>query len=189
MAQDRYGQQGDDGRGRRREPDPRQQAGEGPGRFGPEDGRGGYGLGAAYGYHFGQHPAAGMGRGYGPGYGEAGPERNRPGEPESGHGRGSRDRSGALYGKGQRRIDEGPYRGRGPKGYRRPDARILDDLNDRLTDDPRLDATEVDVQVHDGEVTLSGQVRSREDKRRAELLAEQCSGVAHVQNNLRVQPA
>ncbi|MGZ3275969.1 MAG: BON domain-containing protein [Caulobacteraceae bacterium] len=37
-------------------------------------------------------------------------------------------------------------------------------------------------------MTLSGTVLRREDKRRAEDLAEQVSGVTHVQNNLRVKP-
>jgi osmotically-inducible protein OsmY len=36
-------------------------------------------------------------------------------------------------------------------------------------------------------VTLSGRVRTREDKRRAEDLAERVSGVTHVQNNLRAE--
>ena len=80
------------------------------------------------------------------------------------------------------------HRGRGPKGYQRSDARIAEDLNDRLTDDPYLDASDIEVRVQDGEVTLSGEVARREDKRRAEDLADNISGVGHVQNNLRVRP-
>jgi osmotically-inducible protein OsmY len=80
------------------------------------------------------------------------------------------------------------HRGRGPKGYKRSDARIAEDLNDRLTDDPYLDASDVAVTVKDGEVTLSGMVARRSDKRRAEDLADAVSGVGHVQNNLRVRP-
>jgi hypothetical protein len=79
----------------------------------------------------------------------------------------------------------GDHRGRGPKGYRRSDQRVHDDVNDRLMDDPHLDASEIEVSVKDGEVTLSGAVFRREDKRRAEDLAERVSGVTHVQNNLR----
>jgi hypothetical protein len=81
------------------------------------------------------------------------------------------------------------HRGRGPKGYQRSDTRIADDLNDRLTDDAYLDASEIEVSVKDGEVTLSGLVARREDKRRAEDLADNISGVGHVQNNLRVRPS
>lgn len=87
------------------------------------------------------------------------------------------------------REDEryGEHRGRGPKSYQRSDERIRDDLNDRLTDDHRLDASEITVEVKDREVTLTGTVNGRNDKRRAEDLAENVSGVTHVQNNLRVQ--
>jgi osmotically-inducible protein OsmY len=79
------------------------------------------------------------------------------------------------------------HRGRGPKGYRRSDERILEDVNDRLTDDPHIDASEIDVSVSNREVTLNGTVNSRFEKRHAEDLAESVSGVGHVQNNLRVQ--
>jgi len=78
-------------------------------------------------------------------------------------------------------------RGLGPKGYKRSDDRIADDANQRLTDDPWLDASDVDVAVSGGEVTLTGSVDSREAKHRAESLVEHLSGVQHVQNNLRVK--
>ncbi|MCG7391851.1 BON domain-containing protein [Microvirga sp. ACRRW] len=83
--------------------------------------------------------------------------------------------------------EAGYHRGRGPKGYQRSDERILDDVNDRLTDDPHIDASEIEVSVSSREVTLSGTVNSRFEKRHAEDIAEAVSGVTHVQNNLRVQ--
>jgi osmotically-inducible protein OsmY len=88
----------------------------------------------------------------------------------------------------RRRMDElrSRYRGRGPRGYKRSDERILEDLNDRLTDDPYLDASDIDVSVNNREVTLSGTVDARIAKRRAEDIAELVSGVTNVQNNLRV---
>jgi osmotically-inducible protein OsmY len=79
------------------------------------------------------------------------------------------------------------HRGRGPKGYKRSDGRIEEDVNDRLTDDPYINASDIQVAVKDSEVTLSGMIDRREDKRRAEDLAELVSGVTHVQNNLRVR--
>jgi osmotically-inducible protein OsmY len=92
--------------------------------------------------------------------------------------------------RAQSRPDHhGQHRGRGPQGYRRSDERIREDVSDRLTDDAWLDASYIEVQVADGEVTLSGLVQSRGDKRRAEDIADSCSGVGHVQNNLRVRPA
>lgn len=89
----------------------------------------------------------------------------------------------------RRRQDEArSHRGRGPKGYVRPDERIMDDVHHHLTDDPWLDASEIMVQVKDGEVTLSGTVDDRRAKHRAEHCVEDIHGVKHVQNNLRVQP-
>jgi osmotically-inducible protein OsmY len=78
------------------------------------------------------------------------------------------------------------HRGKGPKGYKRSDDRIRDDLNERLTDDLWLDASNIDVSVKDGEITLSGLVGSKDDRRYAERIADSVSGSAHVQNNLRV---
>lgn len=77
------------------------------------------------------------------------------------------------------------HRGKGPKDYTRSDERIREDVNDRLTDDYLLDASAIQVKVEKGEVTLTGQVSTRYDKRRAEDLADQVGGVKHVQNNLR----
>jgi len=88
----------------------------------------------------------------------------------------------------RRRMDEQrQHRGRGPKGYRRSDERIKEDVNDRLSDDYYLDASDVEVMVENSEVTLTGTVRNRSDKRRAEDLAESVSGVSNVENRLRVK--
>lgn len=112
---------------------------------------------------------------------------------------GGRDTYGARFGhrdtgeepRGGVRRHGGPsapdHRGRGPKGYKRSDQRIEEDVNDRLTDDPRVDASEVQVHVQNGEVTLTGTVDSREARRRAEDVAEDVSGVTYVMNNLRVR--
>jgi osmotically-inducible protein OsmY len=91
---------------------------------------------------------------------------------------------GDEHAEQRRAMDE--HRGKGPKGYQRSDARIEEDVNDRLSDDPVLDASNVSVTVKDGEVTLDGSVTSRWDKRRAEDVVDGVSGVRHVQNNLRV---
>jgi osmotically-inducible protein OsmY len=66
------------------------------------------------------------------------------------------------------------------------DYRIEKDVNDRLADDPRLDATEVQVHASEGQVTLAGNVASHEDWRRAEDIAKGVPGVQYVMNNLRV---
>jgi len=89
----------------------------------------------------------------------------------------------------RRRMDrqQGEFRGRGPKGYRRSDERIKDDINDRLSDDSWVDASDIEVSVENGEATLTGTVSHRNAKRRAEDLAESVSGVTNVENRLRVQ--
>ncbi|GHD05032.1 SWFGD domain-containing protein [Tianweitania populi] len=86
----------------------------------------------------------------------------------------------------RRREMDARHRGRGPKNYTRSDDRIREDVNDRLSDDQHLDASDIDVTVKDGEVTLGGTVQERFAKRHAEDLVERVSGVKHVQNNLRV---
>lgn len=88
----------------------------------------------------------------------------------------------------RRRMDEreGPHRGKGPKGYTRSDERIKEDVNDRLNEDSNVDASEIDVTVNNGEVTLSGTVNSRWEKHRAEDLAEAVSGVKDVENRIKV---
>jgi osmotically-inducible protein OsmY len=111
---------------------------------------------------------------------------------DAGFGRGSRDHDGGAFDRMSDEIrsvfgDEGGHRGRGPRGYQRSDQRILEDVNDRLTEDPDVDASEIEVRVENREVTLSGTVNSRFEKRHAEDVAESVPGVAHVQNNLRVQ--
>ncbi len=80
----------------------------------------------------------------------------------------------------------GQYKGKGPKNYSRSDDRIKEDVNDRLSDDPYIDATEIDVTVSNAEVTLTGTVDHRSTKRRAEDIAEAVSGVRNVENRIRV---
>jgi osmotically-inducible protein OsmY len=81
------------------------------------------------------------------------------------------------------------HRGRGPRNYRRSFERILEEVSQRLTDDAYIDASDIEVAVQNQEVTLSGTVATRFEKRLAEDIAAAVSGVLHVQNNLRVRLA
>jgi hypothetical protein len=81
----------------------------------------------------------------------------------------------------------GPHGGRGPRGYRRSDPRIHEDVCDRLTVHPNIDAREVEVEVSEGKVVLRGEVPDRRSKYLAEDLAEAVLGVLEVDNRLRVQ--
>ncbi len=88
----------------------------------------------------------------------------------------------------RRQMDErrGQHRGKGPKGYTRSDDRIKEDVNDRLSNDEHIDASDIEVEVSNGEVTLTGNVNSRWEKRHAEDIAEEVSGVKNVENRVRV---
>lgn len=104
-------------------------------------------------------------------------------------GRGGYGQIGEFENRDQRSAfgwREESKRGRGPKNYARTDERILEDVCDQLTEDPILDASEIEVKVANGEVTLSGTVEARQEKRRAEDDIESIAGIRHVQNNLRV---
>lgn len=89
----------------------------------------------------------------------------------------------------RRDWDPPNFSGLGPSRYRRSDEKIYDELNDRLTDHPAIDATDMEVFVEEGIVTLKGFVRSRQQKRMAEDLAEFATGVREVRNELRVGTA
>lgn len=85
------------------------------------------------------------------------------------------------------RGERGPHRGKGPKGYRRSDERIREDVCDYIAETGWVDASDVEVRVQNGEVTLSGTVATRRDKRMLEDLVEEVPGVEDVHNQLRVR--
>lgn len=100
----------------------------------------------------------------------------------------ARDKVASWFGGNRdRERSEGPHRGKGPRGYVRSEERIREDVYDRLSYDPSVDASEINIRVEGTEVVLSGVVHSREEKHRAEDLVESISGVRNVQNNLRVE--
>lgn len=77
--------------------------------------------------------------------------------------------------------------GKGPKGYRRSKERILEEANERLSHDYGLDATDIEVNYVDECLVLTGEVHSRHDKRLAEDIVEDISGVVDVVNELRIK--
>jgi hypothetical protein len=169
----------------RREPGPRdydEERGYGP-AFGPEDYRGGYRT--RYGRRgIGNYPDAGIDR---PPYGYAGEDRaavyHDDFDPDSEPARPPRpvpgDEAESTRSRG--------HRGRGPRGYRRSDERIREDICDRLTEDALIDATDIEVTVTNCEVMLDGTVSDRLSRRRAGDIADGVSGVVVVVNNLRIE--
>src|ERR1051325_9021070 len=117
-------------------------------------------------------------------------DRSMSGNPYGSQGRDWNRNQGDTwpYNRGNMQNERmGQYYGRGPQGYNRSDDRIKEDVNDRLTWHGNVDATNIRVNVKDGEVTLEGSVSDRYQKRMAEETAEQVQGVKDVQNRLRVQ--
>jgi hypothetical protein len=84
-------------------------------------------------------------------------------------------------------LVEASHRGKGPKGYRPSDERLRENVCERLTDDPFIDATDIDIAVANGEVTLSGSVDTRRMKFAVEELVAAIPGVGAVQNAIRVR--
>lgn len=79
------------------------------------------------------------------------------------------------------------YYGLGPSGYRRADSRVLEYVNDLLTFNNDIDASNIRVDVQQGTVKLAGTVEDRFQKKLAEQLAESVWGVEDVQNELRIR--
>ncbi|MCR4264684.1 BON domain-containing protein [Nitratireductor sp. ZSWI3] len=153
----------------------------------------GQGYGAPYSYYgwparglYPARPSLGYGGGYGGRYGGR-PYRSDYGERDFWD-RAS-DEVSSWFGdeEAEQRRWRDRHRGKGPKGYVRSDERVHEDVNDRLAEDGMLDASDIEVTVDQGEVTLSGTVADRFEKRRAEDCADSVSGVRHTQNNLRIQ--
>jgi osmotically-inducible protein OsmY len=159
--------------------------GDGQGYSSSDYGRGAYGDTTRYQYNDYQVDRNRQGAGYGARDIEAHDDRDFWSR--------TRDEVSSWFGDDEaarrRQMDDARnsvHRGRGPKGYTRSDDRIREDVNDRLTDDHMLDASDIETKVSNGEVTLTGHVESRQAKRRAEDIADRIAGVKHVQNNLRV---
>lgn len=157
---------------------------------------GGYRESQTYAGDVTRQPGEGYGRSSGYGnpdndrYSEDGGYRGTsfvsPGDTQQSHsGMGRRSYSGMGYGESRFRGTD--YSGVGPKNYTRSDERLTEDLCERLTQDPDIDASELDVKVVQGTATLQGSVPQRWMKHRAEDLADGCSGVRNVDNRIKVQ--
>ncbi len=82
--------------------------------------------------------------------------------------------------------DQTSFTGKGPKGYQPAVNNIRDQVCERLMRHPEIDASDIEVTVDGGEVTLTGGVDSRRTKRLAEDVAEEAPGVTDVHNRLRI---
>lgn len=149
--------------------------------------RSNYGVGGYYGNTYRPHRSHAIlpDQGYRDTYRHLG-DRRQPVDPDRSWHEERFKREG--YRSIDERIESGQgHRGKGPRAYRRSDERILEDLNQRLHDDPWLDASDLEISSEGGEVILTGTVPDKFSKRRAEDLAESISGVRSVGNKLRIK--
>jgi hypothetical protein len=89
---------------------------------------------------------------------------------------------------GARMPGEAKFRGVGPKGYQRSDARLHEQVCERLLLDPYLDASGVTVRVAKGRVQLSGTVRT-ERMRSAAVAAATSVAAKGVDDRITVDAA
>ncbi len=82
---------------------------------------------------------------------------------------------------------EPPPQATGPKGYQRPDSRILEDVSDEVMHLHDIDSSDVEVRVDKGEVFLTGTVPERWMKQRIEEAADRVRGVKDITNQLRIK--
>ncbi|NTU81362.1 MAG: BON domain-containing protein [Chloroflexales bacterium] len=81
----------------------------------------------------------------------------------------------------------GPYAGRGPRGLSPADDAIGAQVCALMTEEGWIDASDIEVHVYEGAVTLEGTVESHEACRLAENIARAVSTVREVHNQLRVR--
>lgn len=81
----------------------------------------------------------------------------------------------------------GDYFGKGPKGYKRTDAQIKDDVSEKLYRDPYIDASDIEVSVKNGIVTLEGTIEDRSVKRAVEDCINDVIGINDIKNLLNVR--
>lgn len=94
---------------------------------------------------------------------------------------------GSDMGIGERSSNRGPHFGKGPKGYKRSDDRIREEVCEALYHQGHIDASDVEVKVTNGEVVLTGTVSDRREKREIEQMLDQIAGVEDVKNEIRVK--
>lgn len=76
--------------------------------------------------------------------------------------------------------------GKGPKGYRRSDERIKEEVCEALWHDQQVDASEIEVKVENATVTLEGKVETRQTKRMAEEVIADIPGIEDIRNQITV---
>ena len=78
------------------------------------------------------------------------------------------------------------YIGKGPKGYKRSDDRLREEVCETLAQHPEIDASEVEVSVEESTVLLTGSVPERRMKYLDEAAIEKVWGIEDIVNQIKV---
>jgi hypothetical protein len=160
------------------------QGGFGQGGFG-QGGQGDYGRGD---YGRGDYGRGGYGPGgYGPGSSGQGGYGQRGYSGQGSYGQESYDQGGFGDDSMRPGREGGRQFGPAPRGYQRSDERIREDICDALMRRSELDASDIEIKVSQGEVTLEGNVSDRREKFLVEQISESIPGVKDVNNSVKVK--
>jgi osmotically-inducible protein OsmY len=83
-------------------------------------------------------------------------------------------------------ASEGEHKGAAPKSERNTQDPVAERVHDLLTEEPWLDATDIDIAVSGGVVTLTGSAPTAEQVALAGKTAAEAEGVTEVKNELAV---
>lgn len=108
-----------------------------------------------------------------------------PNDPRETYQRYERNYDGSIRFRGQPESLKS-YSGVGPKSYHRTDERIYEEICEILTLDPDIDASEIQVEVQDGDVTLKGTVETKTLRAYAEDSISRVFGVNDINNQIEV---
>jgi hypothetical protein len=97
-----------------------------------------------------------------------------------------KDRSGQWLNRPEYEQQKN-FIGHGPKNFRRSEARLREDVCEALLNHPDVDASDIEVEVKEGNIYLKGTVDSRKAKRAAEDAVEYIYGVDDVHNEIKVK--
>ena len=166
----------------------------GSGQRGYQGGRGGqprsqYGQSGYYGSQGATNWRGGEGSRYGQGTNQGENWAAEPDEMRWGRHQGLYGSSeyGGHISSQRSQADFQSHVGKGPKNWQRSDERIREEVNEALARHPEIDASDIEVKVQAGEITLTGTVTERRAKRQAEDIAERVFGANEVQNQIRVK--
>jgi osmotically-inducible protein OsmY len=69
-----------------------------------------------------------------------------------------------------------------------PDGELIDQVRVHLANDPDVGGVKIDVDAHDGVVTIAGKCKTDKQRIKAEKITKKVKGVVSVNNQLVISP-